>query len=451
MDSELYKLNNKEKKKLEDISDTIWEYAETKYEEYNSSKIQMDYMEQQGFSITRKLGGIKTAFLAKTGSGKPVIALLGEFDALPGLSQTVDVAVEMPEKKGGAGHGCGHNLLGVGSMEAAVVLKKYIEKNNISGTVIYYGCPAEESGAGKAFMVRANCFQNVDFALTWHPYSQNGIMNESLSNIRVIFEFFGKSAHASANPEEGRSALDACELMNVGVNYLREHVTPQARMHYAYLDAGGKAPNIVPHKASVLYALRAPQATYVQELLNRVSDIAKGAALMTGTMVNIKVVSAYSDILAVLQMDNLLRECMGDVIPITYTEEEYAYANKYVDENMKIYANESINNTIAMEENKISMGSTDVGDVSWNVPTGSIYVTTMSVGSTMHGWSVVAQGKSSIAHKGMHAAAQILAEAGIRILKSEELQRKILHSFEQAKGTQQYKSMIPENVLPGEF
>lgn len=451
MNSKLYGLNNKEKKKLEEISDTIWEYAETKYEEYNSSKIQMDYMEQQGFLVTKELGGIKTAFMATAGSGKPVIALLGEFDALPGLSQTADMPVEMPEKRGGAGHGCGHNLLGVGTMEAALILKKYIDKNNISGTVIYYGCPAEESGAGKAFMVRADCFQNVDFALTWHPFSQNAIMNKSLSNIRVIFEFLGKSAHASANPEEGRSALDACELMNVGVNYLREHVMPQARMHYAYLDAGGKAPNIVPHKCSLLYALRAPKAIYVQKLLNRVSDIAKGAALMTGTLVNIKVVSAYSDILAVSQMDNLLRECMEEILPIVYTEEEYAYANKYIDGNMKNDVNESISNKITLENSEISMGSTDVGDVSWNVPTGSIYVTTMSVGSTMHGWSVTAQGKSSIAHKGMHAAAQILAEAGMRILKSEELQKKIQDSFEQARGIQQYKSMIPENVLPGQF
>lgn len=451
MDSKLYEFDNKDKKKLEEISDAIWGYAETRYEEYNSAKIQMEYLEQQGFFITKQLGGIKTAFKATAGSGKPVIALLGEFDALPGMSQTVDMAVEMPEKKGAPGHGCGHNLLGVGSMEAALILKNHMEKNNLSGTVHYYGCPAEESGAGKAFMVRANCFHNVDFALTWHPFQQNGIMNRSLSNIRVIFEFLGKSAHASANPEEGRSALDACELMNVGVNYLREHVIPQARMHYAYLDAGGKAPNIVPHKASLLYALRAPKATYVQELLHRVSDIAKGAALMTGTLVQIKVVSAYSDILAVPQMDYLLRECMEEVLPIAYTEEEYAYANKYIDENRNIDANESISNTIAPEDSKISMGSTDVGDVSWNVPTGSIYVTTMSAGSIMHGWSVVAQGKSSIAYKGMHAAAQILAEAGIRILKSEELQKKIRDSFEQAKGTQQYKSMIPENVLPGEF
>lgn len=334
-------------------------------------------------------------------------------------------------------------------MEAACVIKQYIEENNIKATVRYYGCPAEESGAGKAFMVREGCFDDVDFAYAWHPMFETGIMNKTLANVRVIYDFTGKSSHAAACPEDGRSALDACELMNVGVNYLREHVKTDSRMHYAYLNAGGSAPNIVPHKATLLYALRAPKASYVKELIERVSDVARGAALMTGTKVDIRVVSAYADFLSVPAMDMIMEDSIIDSPLVEYTDEEYKYASQF---NSREYdLKDNIDASYEKGKKSIPIGSTDVADVSWIAPMGSITVTTMAKDSTMHGWSVVAQGKSSIAHKGMHRAAGILAQAALRVIESPELQKKIKEDFNKSKAGEEYGSLLPANVKPGDF
>lgn len=294
------------------ISDQIWEFAEPRYQEFHSSALQADFLEQEGFTVTRNLGGIATAFSASFGSGHPVIGLLGEYDALPCMNQIADSPEKQTDLPGAAGHGCGHNLLGTGAMEAACLIRDWLLQTHSEGTVIYFGCPAEEGGAGKAFLTRSGCFDNLDFALAWHPGSKTGLIKEALANIRVIFDFTGKSAHAAAHPELGRSALDACELMNVGVNYLREHVKSDARMHYAYLNDGGDAPNIVPAAATLLYALRAPESSYVAELYDRVSDVAKGAALMTGTRVSCRTVSAYAELLSVPAMEELMMETMQE-------------------------------------------------------------------------------------------------------------------------------------------
>ena len=429
------------------ISDQIWEFAETRYQEFRSSALQADFLEKEGFTVTRNLGGIATAFSASFGSGHPVIGLLGEYDALPRMNQTADFSEKQADRPGAAGHGCGHNLLGTGAMEAACLIRDWLLQTHSEGTVIYFGCPAEEGGAGKAFLTRSGCFHGLDFALAWHPGSKTGLIKEALANIRVIFDFTGKSAHAAAHPELGRSALDACELMNVGVNYLREHVKSDARMHYAYLNDGGDAPNIVPAAATLLYALRAPESAYVAELYERVSDVAKGAALMTGTKVSYRTVSAYADLLSVPAMEKLMMEAMQEAEKPEYTEEDYAYAAQFAaDENPP-----SIDTAILPADQSINLGSTDVGDVSWQVPTGLIGVTTEAAGCALHTWQIVAQGKSPLAHKGMHYAARILFAAAKKLYESPERCARIQKDYQNIIGHRTYQSMLPDSVKPGDF
>ena len=429
------------------ISDQIWEFAEPRYQEFHSSALQADFLEQEGFTVTRNLGGIATAFSASFGSGHPVIGLLGEYDALPCMNQIADSPEKQTDLPGAAGHGCGHNLLGTGAMEAACLIRDWLLQTHSEGTVIYFGCPAEEGGAGKAFLTRSGCFDNLDFALAWHPGSKTGLIKEALANIRVIFDFTGKSAHAAAHPELGRSALDACELLNVGVNYLREHVKSDARMHYAYLNDGGDAPNIVPAAATLLYALRAPESAYVTELYDRVSDVAKGAALMTGTRVSCRTVSAYAELLSVPAMEALMMEAMQEAEKPEYTDDDYEYAARFAADQ----ASPSIDTAILPADQSINLGSTDVGDVSWQVPTGLIGVTTEAAGCALHTWQVVAQGKSPLAHKGMHYAARILFAAAKKLYESPERCALIQDDYQHVIGHRTYQSMLPDSVKPGDF
>lgn len=429
------------------ISDQIWKFAETRYQEFRSSALQADFLEKEGFTVTRNLGGIATAFSASFGSGHPVLGLLGEYDALPGMNQTADSPKKQTDHTGAAGHGCGHNLLGTGAMEAACLIRDWLLQTHSEGTVIYFGCPAEEGGAGKAFLTRSGCFHGLDFALAWHPGSKTGLIKEALANIRVIFDFTGKSAHAAAHPELGRSALDACELMNVGVNYLREHVKSDARMHYAYLNDGGDAPNIVPAAATLLYALRAPESAYVTELYDRVSDVAKGAALMTGTRVSCRTVSAYAELLSVPAMEALMMEAMQEAEKPEYTDDDYEYAARFAADQ----ASPSIDTAILPADQSINLGSTDVGDVSWQVPTGLIGVTTEATGCALHTWQVVAQGKSPLAHKGMHYAARILFAAAKKLYESPERCALIQDDYQHVIGHRTYQSMLPDSVKPGDF
>lgn len=429
------------------ISDQIWEFAEPRYQEFHSSALQADFLEQEGFTVTRNLGGIATAFSASFGSGHPVIGLLGEYDALPCMNQIADSPEKQTDLPGAAGHGCGHNLLGTGAMEAACLIRDWLLQTHSERTVIYFGCPAEEGGAGKAFLTRSGCFDNLDFALAWHPGSKTGLIKEALANIRVIFDFTGKSAHAAAHPELGRSALDACELMNVGVNYLREHVKSDARMHYAYLNDGGDAPNIVPAAATLLYALRAPESAYVTELYDRVSDVAKGAALMTGTRVSCRTVSAYAELLSVPAMEALMMEAMQEAEKPEYTDDDYEYAARFAADQ----ASPSIDTAILPADQSINLGSTDVGDVSWQVPTGLIGVTTEAAGCALHTWQVVAQGKSPLAHKGMHYAARILFAAAKKLYESPERCALIQDDYQHVIGHRTYQSMLPDSVKPGDF
>ena len=286
----------KEQNTILHVADEIWDYAELSLQEFRSAKLYCEVLKQEGFRVEEGVCGIATAFAASFGSGRPHIGILAEYDALSGLSQQGGQLVHAERTPGGTGHGCGHNLLGTASLGAAIAIKRFLETQKCPGTVILFGCPGEEGGSGKAFMARDGVFDELDAALCWHPDENTGVrVQTSLANCQVLYKFNGKAAHAGAEPHLGRSALDAVELMDVGANYLREHMIDQARVHYAITDAGGFSPNVVQPHAEVLYLIRAPRSAQVKELYERVNDIARGAALMTGTTVEIDFVKACSD------------------------------------------------------------------------------------------------------------------------------------------------------------
>lgn len=450
------------------ISDKVWEYAESRFQEFKSCREEADYMESQGFKVTRGIGGEDTAFVCEYGSGKPVVAILGEFDALSGLSQEADNPVHTPIVPGGDGHGCGHNLLGGASLAAAVAVKDLMDQGKMTGTIRYYGCPAEENAGGKAFLVREGCFKDVDIAITWHPGFMNNVdTGGSLANFRVFFTFHGLSSHAAGAPHLGRSALDAVELMDVGVNYMREHMIDEARIHYAIINAGGTAPNVVQSEAQVLYAIRAPKVTQVKELFERVCDCARGAALMTQTKVDIRQVSAYSDLVCCDVIRDKLAEHLDEVIPIDYTEEELAYAARFRDaitdldkSNLKAIAKkiagkdaakvleQPIWNFVVKTDMGPSKGSTDVGDVSWVVPTAQAHIATLAAGTPGHAWQVVAQGKGSVAHKGMLAAAKVMAATACDFLSDMELVKAAKENWLEKLDGEEYPDPLPKDLKP---
>lgn len=457
------------KEQFEQAADQIWGFAEMRYQEFQSAQLQKDLLRREGFEIEENLGGIPTAFRAKAGSGRPVVGLLGEFDALPQLSQKADLTRPEPENPGAPGHGCGHHLLGAGCMQAAVAVKDYLLEHPCQGTVIYYGCPAEEGGAGKAFMVREGCFEDCDVCLAWHPYSATFASVSSLANARIIYNFTGKSAHAAAAPHLGRSALDAVELMNVGVNYMREHMLPETRVHYAVTDTGGDAPNVVQARAQVLYSVRAPRTGQVYELAQRVHNIARGAALMTETQVDIQVVSSYADVLQNKTLDGLVYRHMQEVFPLSYTEEELAYAQRFHEVgdpgDWKTYQAMAVKllgekgqelfqgamADVCVPPMPLKTGSTDVGDVSWNVPTAWFGSACFALGTPAHSWLAVAQGKSAIAHRGMAGAAMVLARTALDLMEQPQLVDSARADMERAKGGAEYQTLIPTDVKAGSF
>ncbi|WP_312114934.1 M20 family metallopeptidase [Brevibacillus reuszeri] len=444
------------------VSDRIWEFAETRFEEYQSAELLAQTLESEGFQVERGVGGIQTAFIGSFGSGSPVVAILGEFDALSGMSQKKGQAKEEPLVPGANGHGCGHNLLGTASLAAAVAVKQYMEENNMSGTVRYYGCPGEEGGSGKTFMARAGLFEDVDFALCWHPMGYNSIMAiESLANYQVYFKFRGKSAHAAASPHLGRSALDAVELMNVGVNYLREHIITDARVHYAITNSGGLSPNVVQPYAEVLYLVRAPKVAQVQEIYERVCKIAKGAALMTETEVEIVFDKACSNVVQNETIEQVMYKNFQDLgVPVhdeeelklaksvraTLTEQERQTAERLsadtLDPDMVSWINPYTGATIPLN------GSTDVGDVSWITPTAQCTTACFINGSTLHSWQWVTLGATSMAHKGMLHAGKVMASTAIDMLKNPELIEKAKAELKQRLGKTTYVNPIPEGVMP---
>lgn len=447
MDSRYLESLMKEKEaQFEAASDRIWEFAELRYRENESAALLCKMLEEYGFKVTRPIGGIDTAFMGEYGSGEPVIAFLGEFDALPGLSQKADATVQEPLIPGGCGHGCGHHLLGAGSLEAACAVKELIGQGTLKGTVRYYGCPAEEGGAGKGFLVRAGVFEGVSACLTWHPLDVNGVMDHTLANLRMFFEFQGISAHAGINPHMGRSALDAVELTNVGCNYLREHVIPEARIHYAVTDTGGTAPNIVQAHAEEIFCIRAPSQDQLEEIYERVCNVARGAALMTDTALSIRVVSAYANLLSNDTLRSLALEKFKDFCPVAYSQQEEAYAGGYRAEGEEGFVKSEV-----FRDAVPFSGSTDVGDVSWILPTLSISTAVYAAGTPLHSWKCTAQGKSSLAKKGMHLAAHVLAATAVKLYECPKLLVQAEMDFKKALGNKVYRSLIPADVKPGDF
>jgi len=460
------------KEKWNTISDFIWENPETRFAEYTSSKYLCEQLEKEGFTITSGVSGIETAFVGEYGKGKPVIAFLGEFDALSGLSQKCGVDYQAPVEAGGNGHGCGHNLLGTGALAAASTLKKYIQENQLSGTVRYYGCPGEEGGSGKTFMAREGLFDDVDIALSWHPNTHTGVFNvSSLSNIQVYFKFSGRSAHAASNPHLGRSALDAVELMNIGANYMREHMIPQARLHYAITNSGGISPNVVQSEAEVLYLVRAPKMEETKNIYNRLCNIARGAALMTETTVEIVFDKACSDYNPNFTLGEILEESLKEIGAPTYTKEEYDFARKIwntLSEGEKLAADhlESISvkrypihtdgpflstEIIHADGKGFLSGSTDVGDVSWITPTSQCMYTTAALGTVLHSWQMVTQGKSSIAHKGLAQVSKVLALTAIKVLENQEIIEKAQKELKEQLADSPYVCPIPNGVKPSKL
>lgn len=440
------------------VSDRIWDYAETRYEEVQSAEILAATLEEEGFDVQRNAGEIETAFVASFGSGKPVIAFLGEYDALSGLSQEADSVTKVPIAEGENGHGCGHNLLGTGAMAAAMAVKQLMEENKLEGTVRYYGCPAEEGGGGKAFMARAGLFDDVDVALTWHPWDENQVYHaRMLATCQVYFRFTGTSSHAAFSPHLGRSALDAVELMNIGSNFLREHIIPEGQLHYAITDAGGMSPNVVQPNAEVLYKIRAPKISEVEAILERVKDVARGAALMTGTELEVQFDASSADLIPNATLGKLMHKHMEATEAPSYTEEEYAFAQEVqqtfsAEEKAVIQKNED--KILARgildfpSEPGFFRGSTDVGDVSWLVPTGQIYVTTCAFATPFHSWQLVTQGKSSIAHKGMLFTGKVLAASAVELLQKPELLEGIKAEHQANLDGETYKSLIPNDTKP---
>ena len=463
---------------ITDMNDRLWEYAETAFNEYKSADKLCSVLEQAGFEVERGVGKIDTAFTARFGSGKPVIGLLAEYDALSGLNQKAACAERMPtspEDEGKAGHGCGHNCFGTAVVGAALGIKEYLaSKPQSSGTVIVYGCPGEEGGSGKAFMAREGVFEGCDAALTWHPSSVNSITSgSSLANYQVLYKFYGIASHAAADPEAGRSALDALELMNTGVQYLREHMPDACRIHYAITNAGGFSPNVVQPRADVLYLIRSPKSKDLRDLYERVNNVARGAALMTGTRVEIDFVKACSETVKNAVLEKVLYSNMEQTPLPVYTEDEQAFAGEvrasyqnawdpleravnrcgeqFRDRLTELYApNKNINDfLLPFYSNEVVMaGSTDVADVTWICPTAQFDAVTTACGTPNHSWQFVTCNKTSIAHKGVLYAAQVLAGAAIDLFESPETLQNAKDEHKKRLGVETYQCPIPEGVVP---
>lgn len=461
---EIWDLVDAKKADFEALSDRVWGMPEIAYTEYRSCAEHTEMLKEQGFRITENVAGIPTAVMGEAGEGGPVIAILGEYDALPGLSQEAGIAEPRPFPGTGHGHGCGHNLLGSAAILAATAVKDWLEQTGKKGRVRYYGCPAEEGGAAKSFMARAGAFDDVDIAICWHPASFTQVDDaQSLANTRMDFEFTGRASHAAAAPHLGRSALDAVELMSVGCNYLREHIPADCRLHYAYLDAGGVAPNVVQAKAKVRYAIRATDLPGMFALNERVKRVARGAAMMTETTVDISIMSAVSNLLGNTPLEIAMHSNMERLGGVPFDDADRAFAAKiqatlskedietdYLRVGQPLTENEPLCDYVLPREQKgvPMIGSTDLGDVSWVVPTVQARVATHAIGSPGHSWQITAQGKTPAAHKGMVYAAKVMAGTALDVLENEKIlnDAKADHKARTAKTP--YTCPIPPEVNP---
>jgi aminobenzoyl-glutamate utilization protein B len=433
---------------LVDLATQIWGFAETALKEKRSSKLLADYAEAQGFQVERGVGGLPTAFVASYGEGKPVIAILGEYDALPGISQKAQPTKE-PVQAGAPGHGCGHNLFGAASLGAAVAVKELIAAGKLHGTVRFYGTPAEESVGGKLYMVRAGLFKDVDVALAWHPGDETRADTGSTQAMAdMVVEFHGKTAHAARDPWNGRSALDGAEIFTHALNMMREHVRPTVRMHYVIPD-GGDVPNVVPDHARVWLWVRDTKHASVDELLGRVRKMVQGAALAADVEAELRIQSGDYELLVNHAGARLLQDNLEWLGPIQYTAEEVEFA-KAIQRATGI-AERGLDGEIhplEMHPGDPQGGSTDVADVSWNVPTLHVTVTTAAAGAPWHAWPVAACGGMSIGHKGMTFAAKTLAATMVDLFERPEKRDEIRKEFAESTKGVTYKGYIPEGPPP---
>jgi aminobenzoyl-glutamate utilization protein B len=452
--------------RLTEISDEIWGYAELGYVEFKSAELLASELEKHGFEVERGVAGIPTAFVATWGSGKPVIGVMGEYDALPGLSQKKMAAVKDPIEAGAPGHGCGHNIHGTSGMGGAVALRYAIEEAGKPGTVKFFGCPAEEMLSGKVWMVKEGVFEGVDVVFSHHPSSMNVAgLSSSNANNAVKFHFYGKTAHAAGSPEQGRSSLDAVELMNVGVNFLREHVISDARIHYV-IEEGGGQPNVVPDYARSWYLIRAPERDQLEPIYERILKIAEGAALMTETELKVEFIKGiYNKIPNKVLSDAVAANMRGIGTP-EYTEEELRFAeevSKSISEDSKrttLWKTKRpgwenlmdvvMDRTVpdAWNDGEISHGSTDVSDVSWQAPTMEFSTATYSLGTPGHSWQNVVYSGMSIGHKSLLFASKVIATTAIDFLTNPELLKAAWEELGRRRAGRTYKSPIPEDLGP---
>ncbi len=449
---------------LAGLADRVWETPETLYGEFRSAAEHTAMLRQKGFRVSEGVAGIPTAVVGEAGEGGPVIAILGEYDALPGLSQVAGIAEPKEVVPAGNGHGCGHNLLGAAALLAACAVKDWLAASGQPGRVRYYGCPAEEGGAAKTFMVRAGLFDDVAAAVTWHPDCMTRVDPMlSLANTRMDFAFQGRASHAAMSPHLGRSALDAVELMSVGVNYLREHVPQDARIHYAYLDAGGMAPNVVQARARVRYSIRALRLHEMLAIVERVKDVARGAALMTGTTVEMKMFAAVSNMLGNSVMDRTMQAAMDELGGVPFDDADRAYARAiqatltdgdiaapYRIIGRPVRTDEPLCDYVVPLEarGEVMIGSTDVADVSWAVPLAQALVATHAIGTPAHTWQITAQGKSPAAHKGMAHAARIMARTAERLIADPTLLAEARAAHAAKLAAEPYTCPMPDDVMP---
>ncbi|WP_201842451.1 M20 family metallopeptidase [Microvirga zambiensis] len=449
------------------LSDRIWAAPELAFEEHRSVAEQIAMLEREGFRITPNVGGMATAFVAEYGSGGPAVGILGEFDALPDLAQVSGLTEHRPTLSGAPGHGCGHNLLGAGSALAAVALKDALEAEGIAGTVRFYGCPAEEAGGGKTFMARGGLFDDLDVAFCWHPNVVNEVSTtSSLASIGAYFHFRGRAAHAAASPDLGRSALDAVELMNVGVNYMREHMPSDARVHYAITHSGGDAPNVVQAYAESIYSVRSPHLPDAERLFERVKKIAEGAALMTETSMTVQITGACSNVLPNKALQEAMYENMRRLGPPAFDETDVAFAEKLQkaaltqeeilasvkphDLSLKTKVLHDDVLTMPVRE-EVMMGSTDVGDVSWIVPTVQCHTACFAIGTPFHTWQLVTQGNLPAAHKGMVLAAKAMASTAADVLRNPDLVARAKAELKERTGGRAYRCPISDDVTPDDL
>lgn len=457
------------------LSRNIWEHPELQFQEWTAVDLYTEALEQEGFQVTKGLAGMPTAMMGEFGSGKPIIGILAEYDALANLSQEACLAEKKKLEGMENGHGCGHNLLGMGSLAAAIMVKEYLKGSGKSGTVRFYGCPAEEGGGGKCYMVRAGCFEDVDLTLTWHPDNMNYIVPTNLlAIISGKFKFKGVAAHASMSPDLGRSALDAAELMNVGANFLREHINGNARIHYAFLNDGGPYPNVVQADAEMYYTVRAPKLAQAKEIYERLIKVAEGAAMMTETTVEHRITAAMAETLTNITLERLMHRNFTELGPVPVDEQDIAFAEK-IRENMtandlvydvnrlELYHGEAYSDTVRPQiegkpiidcvypykaPEKVFFGSSDVGDVSQVAPCAQLSTACFAQGTPNHTWMIVSQAAAPLANKAALHAGKVIGSTAVDLIDHPELVKEAQDEFMRRTNGLKYVSLLPEDNRP---